>query len=90
MESVTFYLVSNHYFFCNELTRKVHVAFNSNSFGTYNSTFNSRVVGISKVDVFIDKDKQVAFIFAAARRRGLATAGKAFSFVLDKDFGVDS
>ena len=84
LESISIYIISNHYFFCNELTRKVHVAFNSNSSGTYNSTFNSRIVDISKVDVVFNIDKQIALVFVAACRRGLATAG------LDKDFGVDS
>ena len=90
LETIAFNFVTNLYARCEKLPRKAHVAFNSNSSGTYNGAVNRRIVGISKCNVVIDKDKQVAFVFAAARRRGLATAGKAFSFVLDKDFGVDS
>jgi hypothetical protein len=67
LESVTSYFVSYYYVICDELTRESYIIDNTDGSGTYNCTIDRQIVGVPKSNVVIDKDKQVAFVIAAAR-----------------------
>ena len=85
LESITFHVIINHYLFREELSRKGHITDNFNFTGAYNRAIDRGIVCISKGNVVINKDKQVAFVFTTTRVIGssLVTTRKLFTFVLD-------